>query len=210
MKYFYYIFFLFINIFYLTVAHASPSTELSALLSTVKTMQADFNQTVYDNLNKPVQHSFGKMAMERPDKFRWEVTKPIPQLIIANQSRLWVYDSDLDQVTIRSLQTAVGEAPSMLLSYTNLTFDKDYTVTTLPNTNLQWFNLAPKSSDNMFATVQLGFSKGIINQMKLKDHLGNTTLVEFKNIKINPALATKIFVFKPPAGVDIIDETKKR
>src|SRR5438105_3435289 len=89
-------------IFFISMSgHADDhSPNLANLLDAVKSMQANFTQTVYDNHGKSVQTSYGRMAIERPGKFRWEVTKPIPQLIIANESRLWIYDPDLQQVTI--------------------------------------------------------------------------------------------------------------
>lgn len=191
-------------------AFASPSSDLAHLLAKVNTIEATFSQTIYDNRNQPVQRSFGKMAMERPDKFRWEVKKPIPQLIIANQSRLFIYDPDLEQVTIRPFKQTVGETPSMLLSYNTATLEKEYRVVILPkkSSDLRWFALSPKNPDNAFVGVQLGFANDIINQMKLQDHLGNTTRIQFENIKTNKPLATNLFTFKTPKGVDVIDETK--
>src|SRR5579862_4041780 len=103
MKYLQYIFSL---LFFcmLNAAYAqSAADELSKQLDAVHSMRASFVQTVYDNKNKPIQQSYGRMALLRPGKFRWEVDKPIPQVIIANQTRLWIYDPDLEQVTIRPL-----------------------------------------------------------------------------------------------------------
>ncbi|OGT42475.1 MAG: outer membrane lipoprotein carrier protein LolA [Gammaproteobacteria bacterium RIFCSPHIGHO2_12_FULL_37_34] len=196
---------------YTTHVFASPSSELGNLLTSIKTIQASFTQTIYDNRNKPAQRSFGKMAMKRPDQFRWEVIKPIPQLIISNQSRLWIYDPDLEQVTIRSLKQTIGEAPSMLLNYNNAALDKEYVVTVLQkkSSTLHWFALTPKNPDNVFVAVQLGFANNIINQMRLQDHLGNTTFIQFENIKANTSLPVTLFVFKVPAGIDVIDETNE-
>ncbi|HLB43028.1 MAG TPA: outer membrane lipoprotein chaperone LolA [Gammaproteobacteria bacterium] len=210
MKRFYVLLLIFI-LFYTTV-YGTPSTssELGSLLTKVQTLQANFTQTVYDNRNQPVQRSYGKMAMQRPDKFRWEVIKPIPQLIISNQSRLWIYDPDLEQVTIRSLKQEVGDAPTMLLNYSNKTLDRDYIVNILQkkSSSLRWFELSPKNPDNMFATVQLGFENGVVNQMRLQDNIGHVTLIQFTNIKTNTLLPSTLFVFKAPKGVDVLDETK--
>ena len=103
-------------LFSMGVVHAGTSEDLAALLNNTQSMRANFRQTVYDNRGKVIQKSVGYMAMQRPGKFRWESTSPIPQLIIANDSRLWIYDPDLEQVTIRSLSKEIGETPALLLS----------------------------------------------------------------------------------------------
>src|SRR6516162_4318453 len=97
-----------------TVNADSGSADLSNQLNAIKTLRANFAQTVYDNKGKAVQRSYGHIALQRPGKFRWEVIKPIPQLIIANSQRLWIYDPDLQQVMIRSLHVAAGETPALL------------------------------------------------------------------------------------------------
>lgn len=192
-------------------AAASATPALLPLLNRVSSMKADFTQTIYDNQGRGVQQSFGTLALSRPGKFRWDVKKPMPQLIIANDSRLWIYDPDLEQVTIRSFQAASTDTPALLLSHPDATLDRDYTVTEIHKNHsaLTWFSLKPKSPDNVFEDVQLGFGQGQINEMRLIDHLGHTTQIEFSHIQMNVALAPALFVFKAPnRQVDVIDETK--
>ncbi|MFZ3068605.1 MAG: outer membrane lipoprotein chaperone LolA [Gammaproteobacteria bacterium] len=193
-----------------TPTFADSTSDVAALLNNVKTMRANFVQTVYDNRNKAMQQSIGRMAMQRPGKFRWDVTKPIPQLIVANQSRLWIYDPDLEQVTIRSLAQATGETPALLLSDVDNVLDKDFKVQPLKKGSGTWFKLIPKKADSMFAWIELGFTDGKISEMRLQDHLGHVTSVKFKNIETNVALSANLFVFKTPANVDVINETRKR
>lgn len=193
-------------------AFASPASALDKRLVALKSMQSDFTQVIYDNKHRPVQTSYGKMALMRPDKFRWEVTKPIPQLIIANGSKLTIYDKDLDQVTIRKLSHAVGETPALLLSHDQaMDLEKDYTVTEVQNNNDKktWYRLTPKNKDSMFEWVEMGFIGSDIAGMRLQDHLDHLTDIEFKKIKTNNGLKQTLFTFKPPKGVDIIDETKQ-
>lgn len=191
---------------------ASRATDqLLPLLNGVTSMKADFTQTIFDNHNQPVQQSFGTLALSRPGKFRWDVKKPMPQLIIANQSRLWIYDPDLEQVTIRTFKAAANDTPALLLSHPDATLDQDYVVKVIqrkPST-LQWFSLKSRHSDNLFEEVQLGFAASQINQMRLVDHLGHTTQIEFTHIQTNLSLSPALFVFKAPnPQVDVIDETK--
>lgn len=194
----------------ITSAFATPATDLTALLNSVKTMQAAFTQTIYDNRGKSIQTSYGIMALDRPGKFRWEVKKPIPQLIVANDKRLWIYDPDLEQVTIKQLNQAAGDTPALLLSHVGGLLETDYTVTKSDQKPiaLNWFMLKPKSKDNMFAAIQMGFKGREINEMRLEDHLGHITAIEFKDAKTNGTLPTKLFTFKAPKGVDVIDETR--
>lgn len=191
-------------------AESADAVNLAAMLNAVKTMQANFTQTVYDNKNKVIQTSYGKMAIEKPGKFRWDVTKPIPQLIIANQSKLWIYDADLQQVTIRSLSKAAGETPALLLSDVDGVLTKDYVVNS-PKTsaNTVWYTLKPKNPENMFEDVQLGFQKNQINEMRLVDHLGHLTRVQFLQLQVNKPLAASMFTYKPGKDVDVVDETRQ-
>lgn len=194
-----------------STSYASSSADLAKVLNNVTSMQADFVQSTYDNHSKLVQQSFGQMALERPGKFRWQVKKPIPQLIIANDTRLWIYDPDLEQVTIRVLHKASGEAPALLLTHTDTSLDSEFTITTMPAPDgWQWYKLVPKQADNMFASVAMGFRDKQIAEMHLEDSLGHKTVIRFNNTKTNATLPATLFIFKPPANVDIIDETKTK
>lgn len=203
---------IFFTLFASTVYAAGPSTELGNLLNGLRTMQANFVQTTYDNKGKEIQKSYGQMALDRPGKFRWQVKKPIPQLIIANQQRLWIYDPDLEQVTIRSLGKDKGEIPALLLSHVNGFLEKDYEVKAIPKNAPDWkyFKLTPRRHDSMFVNVVIGFKGNQIGSMSLVDHLGHSTFIEFRNSVINTSLYASLFTFKPPAKVDVIDETKTK
>lgn len=184
----------------------SAPAELASLLNGVRTMKADFDQTIYDNHGKAIQHANGHMALERPGKFRWEISHPIPQLVIANQTRLWIYDPDLAQVTERSFKHTTGETPALLLSHTDAVLDKEFDIKELKNAEkVRWFNLVPHNGDN-FAAIQLAFMNRQIYEMRLQDHLGHTTHIRFKNTKINMPISSATFVFKAPAKVDVIHE----
>ncbi len=194
-----------------TTTYADPSIDLSNLLNSVHTVRANFTQTVYDNRGKVIQRAYGHMALQRPGKFRWDVTKPVPQLIIANATRLWIYDPDLEQVTIRSLSGAAGETPALLLSHVNTTLANDFLVQSLPTkSGLNRFELKPKKSDNMFSSIEMGFKTNQLHEMRLQDNLGHTTVIQYENIQTNITLSASLFTFKPTAKIDVIDETRKK
>lgn len=196
---------------FFNVAYASVADNLTELLNGIRTMQSNFKQTVYDNHGKAIQNSKGKMALQRPGKFRWDVENPIPQLIIANDKKIMIYDPDLQQVTIRPMDKATGETPALLLSDVNTSIGKTYTITSLPpKKNLESFELVPKKEDSMFASIEMSFSAGKILYMNLQDHLGHTTKIQFLSPKTNVSLASSLFSMKPPAGADVVDETKRR
>ena len=191
-------------------AFAAPADDLASRLNAVQTMRANFTQVVYDNRNKAVMKSYGRMSMQRPGRFRWEVIKPIPQIIVANASRLWIYDPDLEQVTIRSLKQATGDTPALLLSHVNIELTNEYLVAQMPSqtSGITWYALTPKSADSMFASIEMGFAQNQIQEMRLRDHLGHVTKVTFQHIETNIPLPASLFVFKAPRGVDVINETK--
>lgn len=201
----------FTGLFFLSrlVFAESASAQLLPLLNHVSSMQASFTQTVYDNRGQSVQQSTGTLALSRPGKFRWDVKRPMPQLIVANQSKLWIYDPDLEQVTIRAFSPKASDSPALLLSHPDQTLDKDYFVTSIhkKQSTLTWFSLKPRSDDNLFQEVQLGFNQTQLQEMRLIDHLGHTTQIEFSNIKTNTTLSPQLFVFKIPKQADVIDET---
>lgn len=209
MKFYYRFLLLFLIV---TVAHATPSADLISLLNGVSSMKANFTQTVTTTRGKVTQKSFGKMTMQRPGKFRWDVVKPIPQLIIANGNKLWIYDPDLEQLTIRGLNQAAGESPALLLSHDNSKLESSYEIQTIAkNTpDWKWFSLKPKHKGDMFEMIQLGFKQRQIQEMRLQDNLGHTTMIQFQNIQMNSAVAASSFNFQPSAKIDVIDETRKR
>lgn len=189
-------------------AFASNAEELTVLLNKIKTMKAAFTQTIFDNYGKAVQKTKGTMALDRPGKFRWEVRKPMPQIIIANQDKVWIYDPDLEQMTVRTLTVDGNEAPALLLSHADTTIDKNYDVSVIEGqSGLKWFLLKPKNDDAMFGTIKLGFIKNQIKEMELNDQIGHSTRVIFNDIQTNGSLPASLFVLNPPKGTDVIDET---
>jgi|HubBroStandDraft_4_1064222.scaffolds.fasta_scaffold456562_2 outer membrane lipoprotein carrier protein len=192
-------------------ADNTAAKDLSVLLTNLNAVKADFTQIITDKNAKQIQQSVGQMYMQRPGKFRWDVKKPAKQLVVTNGKKIWIYDPDLEQVTIRALTKEVGESPAMLLTNPNTTIEKDYQVENIKASakDLQWFSLVPRNQNSMFAKIKLGFNKNQIREMELQDHIGHTTSIAFYNISMNPVLSDTLFSFKPPAHVDVIDETRR-
>lgn len=187
----------------------SPSSTLSELLKNMHSLQANFTQTIFDQKGKSRQKSTGHMMLQRPSQFRWDTLEPNRQLIVTNGKRLWIYEPELEQVTIRALAKAAGETPAMLLSDENLSLTQEFTVQSLPKTTLTWFSLVPKDKSSMIASLKLGFADKEIREMQIQDHLGHMTRIQFSRVKMNSPLQASVFTFTPPAQVDVIDETKR-
>lgn len=188
--------------------HANPTTDLTKLLNAFQTLQADFVQTTYDSHGKIIQKGSGKMSLVRPGRFRWEVKQPFPQVIIANKQKLWIYDPDLEQVTIRHLNQAAGEAPALLLSHVDQALAQNFAINFIKSkSNWQWYALRSKKNDHMFANTQIGFLNGQLKEMRLTDRLGHELLIQFNNVKLNQKLADALFIFKVNKKIDVINET---
>lgn len=199
------VFSIFLSLGFISIAHADAAGTLSQLLKNMHSMQADFTQSIVDKRGKVVQKSVGRMDLQRPNHFRWDVRSPIKQLIITNGKKIWIYDPDLEQVTIRKLVKAAGETPAMLLSDENLTLTNDFSVQQLNDSS---FLLIPKDQGSIISSLKLGFSNQQIREMQMQDHLGHTTKIEFSHVVLNKPESASLFNFKPPANIDIIDETK--
>lgn len=193
-------------LFWLPLAHAE---ELSTLLKNMHSMQAQFTQTILDKNGKVIQRNTGHMALQRPNQFRWDVIKPLRQLIVTNGKKVWIYDPELEQVTIRKLVKAAGETPAMLLSDENLSLTKEFSVRPLKNSSsLQWYLLIPKDRGSIISSLKLAFHHQQIAAMHLEDHLGHITQIQFSNVKLNNELNSHLFNFKPPRNIDVINEIK--
>ncbi len=193
----------------LAVADASGATavdRLNAFLAEVQSLESRFGQELYDENAKLVEKSGGRFYLQRPDRFRWSYSEPYLQEIVADGSRLWIYDSELDQVTVRSLDNALGDTPALLLS-SAVPLEENFVVReVVERTGLDWVELTPRSADSGFASVLLGFAGSDLERMELVDNFGQTTHLEFSGTRHNPELDPTVFRFTLPAGVDVITE----
>ncbi len=183
------------------------SERLDDFFANVKTLQADFHQTLIDDKGHTVKEANGVLVMQRPGKFRWDYLQPYKQLIVADGKKIWVYDSELEQVTVKPMDAALGSTPALLLSGTK-PLQENFIITELgPSDGLEWVELSPKVPDSSFERVRLAFDKTNLQRMELVDNFGQLTWLEFKKLERNVHPDPKLFVFSPPVGVDIIGDT---
>lgn len=182
----------------------TPAQQLTDLLNNMKTMQGQFTQTVRNSKGVVIQQTKGSVAIAKPGKFRWHVRKPSAQIIVADGKKIWIYDVELEQVTVQSLGGKAGQRPALLLSGNPEKVFSQFIITRVKNKGGQAFKLQAKSPDAMFESSELFFKNNKLNKMIFEDSLGHRSTVLFTNLKINSKISPKLFRFKPPAGVDVI------
>lgn len=183
----------------------TTAEELQAKLNAIRTMSASFNQTVQAG-KRQVSESSGTMALSRPGKFRWQTKDPMEQLVIADSNNLWVYDVDLEQVTVKTQEKGLGGTPGLFLSGYNDTVTRDFEVNKEASGKADIFDLHARSKKENFQRVKLIFKGEQLSAIEFYDQLGQHTVVKLSNIKNNPSLAASLFQFKPPKGVDVVKQ----
>lgn len=176
-------------------------------LDGLKTLRAEFTQTLADRSGQVTDESSGTLAIQRPNRFRWDYRDPYEQLIVSDGTRIWVYDSDLEQVTVRKLDLALSGTPAMLLSGQGALTDNFDVTDVSERSGVFWVHMQPKRNDTDFKLVRLGFVSGTeLRVMELIDKLGQTTLLTFWKLERNPPLDPSQFVFHVPPGADVIGD----
>lgn len=188
-----------------TVFAETTSEALQTKLNAIKTMTASFNQ-VMTAKHREISRSSGTMALARPGHFRWDTKKPMAQLVVADGQRLWVYDVDLEQVSVRKQEKGLGGTAGLFLSDNSNAIARDFNVTATSEGDHMTFDLHAKSSKANFQRVKLSFGGDVLTGIELFDPLGQQTTVKLTHVKNNASLGTHLFQFKPPKGVDVVKQ----
>ncbi|MGC1182251.1 outer membrane lipoprotein chaperone LolA [Legionella sp.] len=183
----------------------TPEQVLQGKLNSIRSMTASFNQVVKAH-SHVVSRSSGTMALQRPGRFRWQTKDPMAQLMIADGQRIWVYDTDLEQVTVKKQQKGLGGTAALFLSGYDDTVTRDFTVTQSGSSDNLIFDLKSKSAKANFQRIKLIFHQNFLIGLELYDQLGQITSVQLVQSKLNPKLASALFQFKPPKGVDVVQQ----
>lgn len=189
-----------------SAAHAGGVDRLKAFIAGAKTAEADFTQTVADKNGRVSQQVSGKMAFARPGKFRWDYNKPYEQVIVGDGAKLWLYDTDLEQVTVKSLGDVIAGTPAALLAGDNA-IEKYFALKNAGVADgLEWLEATPKTKDTSFERIRMGFKGDTLVQMDLFDFFGQRTTLKLTKMVRNPSIPASRFTFTPPKGADIIGE----
>lgn len=187
--------------------HADARDALQRFTSGLTGLQGQFTQQVYDTSGRGRETSSGEVALSAPRLFRWEYTQPYPQLIVADGERVWVFDPDLDQVTVRPQGEEEQNNPLAALIDPAI-LERDFTVQEVGGSEgLQWLRITPReTSDAGFQNARLGFDDDGLATMDVVDALGQRTVITFSGWQRNPSFAEGTFRFTPPAGVDVVGD----
>jgi outer membrane lipoprotein carrier protein len=183
----------------------SPIAQLNAFLHSSATFSAEFKQVSIDKSGRPTQNSFGKFYLSRPGKFRWDYQKPFVQEIVSNGDKVWFYEADLDQVTIKKLDESLGSTPALLLTG-QVNLEQKFTLEEQgDDEDIRWVKLIPKDPESGFKYILIGLNGGELSGMELSDNFGQLTRIYFSGIQINPSLSNGLFLFKTPKGADVFE-----
>jgi outer membrane lipoprotein carrier protein len=185
---------------------AGAVDRLRAFTRDTQTVSASFAQVVYDKTSRKVQEASGKFQLQRPGRFRWVYEKPNAQLIVGDGRRVWTFDEDLNQVTVRAFDKVLGATPAALLSGTQ-EIEGAFELSELPAAEgLEWVGAKPRAKEAGATGIRLGFAGQNLARMELEDAFGQRTVIDISALERNPRLTPETFKFFPPRGADVIGD----
>ncbi len=180
--------------------------QLHAFLDRARTLRADFKQVAFDENGNAVQTSYGVFTLQRPGRFRWDYEKPFVQQIVSNSDKVWFYDADLEQVTVRKLDESIGSTPALLLSG-KVSLEENFSIERQGRDgDLLWIRLLPRDQQSSFKYILIGMDHGVLAGMELSDNFGQLTRIYFSNVRTNVQIDPAQFEFIAPEGTDIFQE----
>lgn len=192
---------------------AGGMESLEAFVKSARSGRADFTQTVTapprDGQPSRTKASSGNFEFQRPGKFRFDYKKPFAQSIVADGKILWLYDVDLNQVTQRPQSQVLGSTPAALIAAAPdlRALQADFALESQPERDgLQWVKATPKSKDGQLQSVQVGFQGDALAVLEILDSFGQSSVLKFGKVEVNPVLAANAFEFKVPAGADVLKQ----
>lgn len=173
----------------------------------LRSLEGAFVQTVFDADAELIQASSGKVYMNKPGRFRWDYLEPFEQVIVADGARLWLYDKDLEQVTVRPMGDVLSATPLAVLSGV-APIDETFSISEpVEHGGLAWYELLPLVEDPEFTTLWVGFNQaGELRTLELVDTFGQRTRLSFDDLTPNAPVASSLFEFEPPEGVDVVGD----
>jgi outer membrane lipoprotein carrier protein len=188
------------------IAQAGAVDQLRSFLSHTQSARGEFTQRVTSRQGAKPQDSGGTFVFQRPGKFRWIYARPYEQTIVADGKRLYMYDKDLNQVTVKQLTGALPASPASILFGSN-EFERDFEVEDAgARDGLSWIVARPRAKDSPFERIDIGFRDGLPAAMQLRDSFGQLSALNFTAIERNPPIGADAFRFVAPAGADVLED----
>jgi chaperone LolA len=193
----------------MTPQDAESAENLERYLAGLATLQARFHQISMVAGGDEAEEASGRLFLQKPGRFRWDYVEPNAQLIVSDGVNLWLYDQELDQVTVKPIDESLSTTPALLLAGKAGVRESFIISDAGSQAGVAWVRLVPKRADTDFVEFRLGFVRGELRAMELEDKLKQTTRIEFSDVKRNARLASSLFEFSPPAGVDVIGAPRR-
>lgn len=184
----------------------TAAKKLQGYLKQMQTLEGSFEQLTIDGRGQRMQEAQGTMLLAKPGRFYWSTEQPYPQILVSNGKTLWVYDPDLEQVTIQPIDERAAKSPAIILAGETSDLTKNFTISYTGSGDNLVFDLIPLSQDSLFEELSLEFTQGRISSLQLKDSLGQKTRVDLTITQFNQPLDNQLFEFEVPANVDVIQE----
>ncbi|WP_027330823.1 outer membrane lipoprotein chaperone LolA [Marinimicrobium agarilyticum] len=182
-----------------------PAAELRSRLDQMDSLKGDFTQTLYDSEGEVLEESSGDFAMARPGKFDWHTHKPFEQRLVSDHNKIWLYDPDLMQVTVRDFDAELQNTPALILSDELTALNQQFDIEQA-TTNNGWtaFTLAPKDEESLFGALVLTFDGKLLKEITMHDNLDQVTRFSLSDLKLNTDVDPARFNFQVPDGVDVL------
>jgi outer membrane lipoprotein carrier protein len=186
-------------------AHADAVDTLKEFVRDVKSGRSTFTQTVTAPDGAKKRSSSGSFEFLRPNRFRFVYAKPLEQTIVSDGQKVWIYDADLNQVSIRKFSAVLGATPAALLAGGSL--DKDFDVSNQPSEGgMEWVLALPKVKDGAFQSVRIGFKAKTLAAVEITDSFGQRSNLVFSQMQSNAPITADAFKFTTPPGADVIEQ----
>lgn len=186
------------------LAASGAEARLDRYLGGVTTLRAEFSQQVLDAEGRVRDRAAGTLTLQKPGRFRWDYREPAGQLLVSDGATIWLYDQELEQVTVRPVSQTLSTTPAMLLSGQGRVGEAFVVEDEADSDGLDWIALTPRRQDTDFRRVRLALRGDMLLRMELTDRLGQVTSIDFSRIERDPAVPPGLFRFEPPPGVDVV------
>jgi outer membrane lipoprotein carrier protein len=191
----------------ISAAHAESLTTLDRYLSGLESWRTEFSQSIIDSRGRMRSPQIGRLLVQRPGKFRWEIGpkgESATQVMVSDGLNLWFLDADLEQVTVRPAGSGETATPAMLLAGSTPLRSKFNVVSVGRKEGLDWVRVSPKSAEGEFKEMRFGFSGLELRRLEVDDKLGQRASMVFNTSVRNGRIDPSEFRFVPPPGADVI------
>jgi len=181
--------------------------SLQANLQGYQQLSGQFTQLISSEKSTHTQTSTGAFWVTKPNKFRWHYITPYVQQIISNGTNVWIYDEDLEQVSIKQASNTIASSPLAIILGSASLAELFEVTERIDKEGLEWFSLVPKGEDSGFELIKLAFQHGKLSRMLLHDSFGQRTRLLFSDVAVHTPIDEQLFEFEVPQGADVFDET---